>query len=114
MTQAAERDPRIQEDFEDVAAMQHDIWSHWMRWMFTQGVLHPDGSWTMPAAKVERWKRQMETDYAQLTEAEKESDREQADKVLGVIWRGLDKPEGSDRPCQHTSTRGSSPCASVM
>jgi hypothetical protein len=39
----------------------------------------------IPADKVELWKRQMITSYKFLSEKEKESDREQADKVLRVL-----------------------------
>lgn len=57
-----------------------------MRYMFSCGTFNVDGSWTMPAEKVERWKRQMETDFAGLTEKERVSDYDQADKVLEVVW----------------------------
>jgi len=70
---------------EQLADVQHNIWSHWMRWMFTVGVFNEDGTWTMPAVKVERWQRQMDTPYNELTEREKDSDREQADKVLAIL-----------------------------
>lgn len=70
---------------EPLADISHDIWSHWMRWMFTVGTFNEDGTWTMPAEKVERWKRQMNTPYAELSEQERESDREQADKILKVL-----------------------------
>lgn len=56
-----------------------------MRWQFSVGTFNEDGTWTMPAEKVERWQRQMNTPYAQLPENEKEGDREQADKILKVI-----------------------------
>lgn len=72
---------------EALADVSHDIWSHWMRWMFTVGTFNEDGTWTMPAAKVERWQRQMNMAYAELTEGEKDSDREQADKILGALSR---------------------------
>jgi len=70
---------------ERLAAVQHAIWSHWMQYMFTQGTYDELGNWTMPKEKVERWHRQMETGYHDLTEKEKVSDREQADKVIKVI-----------------------------
>lgn len=44
-----------------------------------------DGSVTIPADKVKHWQRQMNTPYSGLSEREKESDREQADKVLRAI-----------------------------
>lgn len=67
---------------EKIASVQHAIWAHWMKHMFTQGNYNADGSWTMPADKVERWSRQMNTDYSDLTDKERERDRDQADKVL--------------------------------
>jgi len=70
---------------EMIAAVQHAIWSHWMKYMFTQSVYDELGNWTMPSGKVERWHRQMETDYSDLTERERSSDREQADKVLAAM-----------------------------
>lgn len=71
---------------ESLANVQHEIWAHWMRYMFSVGTFNADGTWTMPAAKTERWQRQMNTPYAQLSESEKNSDREQADKVLALVW----------------------------
>ena len=68
---------------ERIAAVQHEIWSHWMRYLFSVcGELNDDGSATIPAYNVERWHRQMATGYADLTDKERESDRNQADKVL--------------------------------
>ncbi len=68
------------------AAIQHEIWSHWMQYMFTQGATSPDTPvWVMPADKKERWQRQMNTPYANLTENEKASDRDQARKLMPVI-----------------------------
>ena len=74
---------------EQLADVQHEIWSHWMHYMFTQGT-YADGAWTMPADKVERWFAcQMATPYSGLTWKEQESDRHQADKVLIVLQPGL-------------------------
>lgn len=70
---------------ERLAANQHDIWSHWMKYQLSVCIQNPDGSVTIPVDKVERWKRQTETKYFQLPESEKESDRHQADKVLGAL-----------------------------
>ena len=44
-----------------------------------------DSSLTIPAEKVERWTQQVNTDYSELTDKEKESYRHQADKTVGVI-----------------------------
>lgn len=71
---------------EALAAYAHDgAWSGWMKYQFSKGDLNPDGSWTMPAWAVERWMRQMNTPYNQLSESERASDRAEADKMLAII-----------------------------
>lgn len=70
---------------EALADIQHAIWAHWMRYLFSVSIANPDGSVTIPADKVSRWMRQLNTPYDELTFREQESDRRQADKVLQVI-----------------------------
>ena len=70
---------------EKLADVQHDIWSHWMRWQFSCCKVNQDGSLTIPSDKVERWQRQMDTSYSSLSDNEQESDRHQADKIIGVL-----------------------------
>lgn len=70
---------------EALAALAHEQWSGWMRWMFDKGAFNPDGTWTMPAELVKRWQRQMSTGYADLPDMEKASDRTEADKVLALL-----------------------------
>lgn len=70
---------------EKLANLQHEIWSHWMTYLFEVSTLNEDGSVTIPADKVERWKRQMKTHYLDLPSDERKSDLEQARKVIDVI-----------------------------
>jgi hypothetical protein len=70
---------------EALAATQHAIWAHWTKYQFSVCVKNEDGSLTIPADKVERWTRQVNTDYSGLTDKEKESYRHQADKTVEVI-----------------------------
>jgi hypothetical protein len=72
---------------EALADLSHDIWAHWMRYLFLKCDLPEpeDGRYIIPAGLVQRWTRQCETPYAQLSEREKDSDREQADKILAVL-----------------------------
>ena len=58
------------------AERQHQIWAHWMDYQFGLCEEQVDGSLVIPAEKVERWKRQLATSYAELSEAERESDRQ--------------------------------------
>lgn len=70
---------------EKLAELAHEQWSGWMRYLFDNGVFNSDGTWTMPAQAVERWGRQMRTPYSELSEDERNSDRNEADKMLAVI-----------------------------
>lgn len=71
---------------ETLAAAQHAIWSKWMKYLFSKGTYNDDGTWTMPEDLVDRWTRQLNTDYDLLSEPEKDSDRHQADKILSAIF----------------------------
>lgn len=70
---------------EKLAELAHSQWSGWMKYLFSKGTFNADGTWTMPAWAVERWKRQMETPFSELSESEQNSDRAEADKFLAVI-----------------------------
>ncbi len=71
---------------EQLAAYSHDgQWTGWMTYQFGLTISNPDGSVTIPAEYVKRWIRQMTTRYADLSEKEKASDRDEADKILAII-----------------------------
>jgi hypothetical protein len=70
---------------EQLAALAHEQWAAWMKYLFEKSIDGGDGSVEIPALYVARWKRQMNTSYLNLSEKEKESDRAEADKVLRVI-----------------------------
>lgn len=48
-----------------------------------------DGSLLIPAELVDRWTDQIDTPYEELSDAEKESDREQVRRYLPVIESAL-------------------------
>lgn len=68
-----------------LADIQHEIWAHWMRYLFKVSIHNEDGTVTIPVDQVERWKRQMNTKYSDLSSDEQKSDLEQAKKVVVVI-----------------------------
>lgn len=74
---------------EQLAAVEHERWSHWQRYVHSKGVRQPDGSLLLPADLVSRWERQLNTKYAELDEQEKASDREQVEKYLPIIASAL-------------------------
>lgn len=75
---------------EQLAAIEHERWSHWQRYVHGQCVRQPDGSLLVPAHLVERWERQIHTKYADLDDHERESDREQVRKYLPLIAAALE------------------------
>lgn len=76
---------------ERLAAVEHERWSHWQRYMHGKSVRQADGSLTVPAELVDRWERQIGSGYDDLSDKEKESDREQVRKYLPIILNALSR-----------------------
>lgn len=74
---------------EVLASLEHERWSHWQQYLHGQCSSGADGSLTIPPNLVLRWTAQMNTPYAQLTEDEKNSDREQVQRYLPIIAAAL-------------------------
>lgn len=73
---------------EKLAEYAHDAWSGWMKYLFGHCSFRGFrslGEAAIPHWAVKRWRRQMETPYADLPEDEKKSDRDEADKMLAII-----------------------------
>lgn len=81
---------RMSELTEVLAAIEHERWSHWQRYMHGKCVRGPDGSLTIPPDLVEQWERQSSTPYSELSETERESDRDQVRRYLPVVMEALD------------------------
>ena len=59
---------------EKLAAHEHEQWVHWTRYMLNN----------LTEENIARWRQQIETDYQDLSESEKESDRYWARKAIEV------------------------------
>lgn len=70
---------------EKLAAQEHARWVQWMHYLFQQGIFNEDGSFTIAPVAAKRWNRQMRTQYDELSEAEKDSDRAEADNTLKLL-----------------------------
>lgn len=73
---------------EVLAALAHEMWSGWMRYMTSRLVFAADADnepRLMTVADRARWIRQMTTRYESLPEHEKESDRDEARRMLAAI-----------------------------
>jgi hypothetical protein len=80
------RAPRL---IEELAAAEHERWSHWQQYLHDRCKRGTDGSLTIPADLALRWSRQMSTPYAELPEDEKDSDRQQVFRYLPIIASAL-------------------------
>ncbi len=78
---------------DNLADIQHKIWSHWMIYMFDQCVSCSNGDLLILTQDVERWRRQSKTEYQNLTDKEKKSDLDQVDK----FWHLIDEIINDDR-----------------
>lgn len=73
------------EALEAIAAVEHERWAHWQRYLHEQCTPLDDGSLLIPSHLARRWERQISTAYADLSEEEKNSDREQAHAYLAAL-----------------------------
>lgn len=75
----------MDELIERLADAEHASWGRWMLYLFETCQQNPDGSVTIPPVLVGRWDRQANTPYRDLTEREKESDRDEVRRILPLI-----------------------------
>lgn len=68
-----------------LAAVEHDRWAHWQRYLHDQCERRDDGSLVIPADLVSRWEEQIRTSYRRLSLEEQESDREQVRRYLPTV-----------------------------
>ena len=95
---------------EKLAELEHKQWAHWTEYMLAN----------MSSENQKRWFKQVKLSYQDLSEKEKDSDREWADKVLSIVaqcviesggelWtrqaskRGLQERRGGDKTRQRDS-----------
>lgn len=83
-----------QEILEMLAENEHATWSSWMLYLFDVSIKNEDGTVTIPRWAVDGWARQANTEYADLSEDEKESDR----KEVRHIADHLTAQEGESDP----------------
>ena len=82
-----------QELIEALADKEHASWARWMDYLFSKchpvvnSDLEPPFALVIPGELVAHWRRQVNTPYADLSEREKQSDREEVAQILPIIRR---------------------------
>lgn len=76
---------------EKLAEYAHEAWAGWMKWEYEKRL---GTSWnkdteiaSYPVQDWDRWRRQMKTPYSELPEHEKESDRNEADRMISIFMQ---------------------------
>lgn len=73
---------------EQLAAIEHERWADWQKYMHSVGEVHIiDGKAFLcfTQERINAWNKQIETPYSELSEKEKDSDREQVDRYWPLI-----------------------------
>ena len=70
-----------------LAEYAHSAWSGWLMYMFKEGRLSGTGELVIPKELAIRWNRQMNTPYDSLPEEEKDSDRQEARKMIAIFCK---------------------------
>lgn len=74
-----------EELIEALADKEHASWARWMQYLFSQCNKDLDWNMTISGSLVKRWMRQIETPYAELSEREKQSDRDEVEHIMPII-----------------------------
>lgn len=71
-----------------LADYEHKRWAKWQCYLFSKSIKNKDGSVTIPKEFVDRWNRQIKTEYCYLSEIEKNSDRNCAKEIIKILNLG--------------------------
>ena len=74
-----------QELIEQLAEKEHASWARWMHHLYTKCYETYDGCYVIPVELVDRWRKQINTPYAELSEQEKQSDRDEVAHIMPII-----------------------------
>lgn len=91
--------PDAEELVEKLAAIEHERWADWQKWMHDKKVYayacdacaDQASIFRVPVEDMHRWNKQIETPYAELSEQEKRSDRDQVMRYWPLLSRYIQK-----------------------
>jgi hypothetical protein len=76
---------------EQLAEKEHVSWANWMAYFFSKCEHNPDGSLTVPSGYVAALQKQIDASYADLSEQEKQYDKDEVAKILPIIEKYTDE-----------------------
>lgn len=75
---------------EEMAKQEHDRWARWQRYLHSK-CTKSEGFLIIPQNLVERWERQINTAYEDLSEEEKDSDRRETEPYFTIMKSEINK-----------------------
>jgi hypothetical protein len=77
--------------FEKLADIEHQRWSSWQKYLHSKCIKNENGDLTIPCDYVNHLEKQINTPYCDLSEKEKDSDREEVMKYWDLIIDDCEK-----------------------
>ncbi len=74
---------------EQLADIEHQRWSDWQKYMHSKMIDNGKGFLEIDEEFINRWATQIRTPYSELSEKEKDSDREQVERYLPMLVKKL-------------------------
>lgn len=75
----------IKGKIEELASNEHSRWANWQKYVHSICIKNEDGSLTIPKEYVEHWEYEINTEYKDLPEKIKESDRKEVRQILELL-----------------------------
>lgn len=95
---------------EQLAEIEHQRWAGWQRYLHSKFVTRTDGNMkyrtVLPVTLVARWERQIATPYSELSEQEKQSDRDEVMRYWPIIEKLVDDYEKAYGGCHNCYGKG--------
>jgi hypothetical protein len=94
----------MKDNFQDsLAEIEHERWSDWQAWCHK--ILRENCPSPELEAVLERWDRQIATTYKDLTESEKQSDRDQVNRYLPLFKDYIEAQQPEEREVSKHSAK---------
>lgn len=74
---------------EKLSDSEHERWARWQKYLFSRCKPLPMGGLAIDPEDVKHWMRQIETEYSELSEREKDSDRKEARRTIELMLPAL-------------------------
>jgi len=75
----------VENTIEKLSDLEHKRWAKWQKYLHSKCIKKSDNSLLIPVKMVDHWENQIYTNYEDLSDHEKESDKSEARKNIQII-----------------------------